>query len=47
MNWIEKLFALDPDFGTGSLELLIAGAVVFVAFGLVVARVRSGGRART
>ncbi|MBU6422588.1 MAG: hypothetical protein KGJ98_07595 [Chloroflexota bacterium] len=38
MNWIETLFHIDPDLGTGSLETLIVGAVVLVAAGLVLSR---------
>lgn len=46
MHWIETLFGLDPDLGSGSLELLIGGAVVFVAIGAVASRVRARRRAR-
>ena len=38
MDWIEQIFGIDPDMGSGSLELLIAGAVVFVVVGLVYTR---------
>lgn len=41
MDWIEQLFGIDPDLGSGSLELLIAGALVIVAVGLVASRMRS------
>lgn len=40
LDWIEQLFGIDPDMGSGSLELLIAGAVAIVVVGLVAARVR-------
>ena len=35
MDWIEQLFGIDPDMSSGSLEVLIAGAVVIVVLGLV------------
>ena len=38
MDWIEQLFGIDPDMGSGSLEILIAGAVVLIAVGIVVQR---------
>jgi len=40
MDWIEQLFGIDPDMGSGSLEMLIAGAVVLVVVGVVAARAR-------
>ena len=43
MDWIEQLFGIDPDMASGSLEMLIAGAVVLVVVGLVVARRRKTG----
>ena len=39
-NWIEQLFGIDPDLGSGSLELLIAAAVVAIVVGVLVARRR-------
>jgi hypothetical protein len=38
MNWIEQLTGLDPDMGTGSLEVLIATAIVIVIVGFVMRR---------
>ena len=31
MDWIEQLFGIDPDMASGSLEILISGAVALVA----------------
>ncbi len=41
MDWIEQLFGLDPDMGSGSLEILIAGAVVLIVAGILAARRRT------
>jgi hypothetical protein len=40
VDWIEQLFGIDPDMASGSLEILIAGAVVLIVVGIVVARRR-------
>ena len=40
MDWIEQIFGIDPDMGSGSLEILIAGAVVLIVVGIVVQRRR-------
>jgi hypothetical protein len=41
--WIEELFGISPDAGSGTLEALIAGAVVAVILGVIFAvRGRSG-----
>jgi hypothetical protein len=40
VDWIEQLFGIDPDMASGSLEILIAGAVVLIVVGTVVARRR-------
>ena len=38
MDWIEQIFGIDPDMGSGSLEMLIAGAVVLVVAGAIASR---------
>jgi hypothetical protein len=40
VDWIEQLFGIDPDMDSGSLEILIAGAVVLIVVGIVVQRRR-------
>jgi hypothetical protein len=48
MDWIETLFGISPDAGSGGLEALIAGALVAVvlaiAFGIRSGRVRRSER---
>jgi hypothetical protein len=41
VDWIEQLFGIDPDMASGSLEILIAGAVVLIVVGIVAARRRT------
>jgi hypothetical protein len=43
MDWIEQIFGIDPDMGSGALEILIAGAVVLIVVGIVVMRRRRAG----
>jgi hypothetical protein len=42
VDWIEELFGISPDAGSGTLEALIAGAVVALILGVMFAtRTRS------
>jgi LPXTG-motif cell wall-anchored protein len=45
MDWIEQIFGIDPDMGSGSLEMLIVGAIVVVIAGVVIARRRKSAAA--
>jgi hypothetical protein len=47
MDWIERLFGIDPDFGSGALEILIAGAVVVIVVGFALWRGRASRRVAT
>ena len=44
MDWIEELFGISPDAGTGTLEALIAGSVVAVILGVIFAVRARGSR---
>ena len=37
MDWIEDLFGISPDAGSGTLEALLAGAIVAVILGVIFA----------
>jgi len=37
VDWIEELFGISPDAGTGTLEALIAGAILAVILGIIFA----------
>jgi hypothetical protein len=47
VDWIEQISGIDPDFGSGALEMLIAGAVVLIVVGFVLARRRASRRDAT
>jgi len=47
VDWIEQLFGIDPDFGSGALEILIAGAVVVIVVGFALWRGRASRRDAT
>jgi hypothetical protein len=35
VDWIEELFGISPDAGSGTLEALMAGAVMAVILGAI------------
>ena len=41
MDFIERLFGINPDGGDGSAELMVYGAIVIVLAGVIAARVPS------
>jgi hypothetical protein len=41
VDWIEQVFGIEPDMGSGSLEILILGAIVLIAVGVIVTRRRT------
>lgn len=41
MDWIEQLFGIEPDLGSGALEILVAGAIVLIVVGVVMTRRRT------
>ena len=41
MDWIEELFGISPDAGSGTLEATIAAAVVLVVLGVVFGAART------
>jgi hypothetical protein len=43
MDWLEQLFGISPDAGNGTLEALVADAIVAVVLGVALTvRARMG-----